>query len=455
MSEQPRSSAAELRRSFPLEVDTDEILNAFTDTAKGLGCRVRRACPGFVAVIREDKGSIFGCLGLRTPWNYKPPPDRSEATAITCTVDVSPDGYKAMCISGPSRTVTLSLIEQVEPKLRQLNHHWVSRGPQAPGADLKWEQSDPCGAEASKLDNAAYYYFFKLLSNPEDPIGQQVDQFVTDFLGKYGDRSGVAVLPAPMNEILNMAEELPGVIEASVRSAARGPGSQVIQDILPRCKVSVERFLFSKLGARVWSCYRSRYSAEDEAYVHKVRQLRQWPAEVLMRALGVDPCFVGGVDAQKSTLLAESTAASTRDTCSPREEEERRAPPADDAKRPLPFARASAGLTQFVSSSAVPHDCPRRACHQLLGVLTELQTAALEATGGQRELTTMDDKLPVFLFALVHSELDYPFAVWHLLLDSLSADQRMETEGRAVTLLEIASTYLAFELDMDHVMSQW
>ena len=59
---------------------------------------------------------------------------------------------------------------------------------------------------------------------------------------------------------------------------------------------------------------------------------------------------------------------------------------------------------------------------------------------GQRELESMDDIAPIFLFVVLSaSELASPNALYHFLLDTMREENRLETEGRIVALLEGAT----------------
>jgi hypothetical protein len=58
-------------------------------------------------------------------------------------------------------------------------------------------------------------------------------------------------------------------------------------------------------------------------------------------------------------------------------------------------------------------------------------------TKGKDILETADDITPVFLFIVVSaSELKSPIALFHFLFDTMTPDQRMESEGRTVSMLE-------------------
>jgi hypothetical protein len=59
----------------------------------------------------------------------------------------------------------------------------------------------------------------------------------------------------------------------------------------------------------------------------------------------------------------------------------------------------------------------------------------------------MDDIAPVFLFVLVSATgVKSPNALYNFLLDTMHSDQRMESEGRTVALLEGATRL---------VMNEW
>jgi hypothetical protein len=83
---------------------------------------------------------------------------------------------------------------------------------------------------------------------------------------------------------------------------------------------------------------------------------------------------------------------------------------------------------------------PNQLLQRLLSILVTVKTEVLTGTQGQKELESMDDIAPIFLFVLLSaSEMKSPNALYHFLLDTMRVDQRMETEGRTVALLEGAT----------------
>jgi len=65
----------------------------------------------------------------------------------------------------------------------------------------------------------------------------------------------------------------------------------------------------------------------------------------------------------------------------------------------------------------------------------------------------MDDVMPVFIFVLVRSSLLRPFACASFMQDALSQDERLDSEGRAVLLLESAARYVAYDWDISELVS--
>jgi len=93
------------------------------------------------------------------------------------------------------------------------------------------------------------------------------------------------------------------------------------------------------------------------------------------------------------------------------------------------------------------------ALEALLNAQVEMKACAFEASNGQAELDSMDDLLPLFVFLLLRSNLRAPLACAGLLQDALTADQRLDREGRAVILLDAAARYVAEEWDVSSVVN--
>ena len=179
----------------------------------------------------------------------------------------------------------------------------------------------------------------------------------------------------------------------------KNPATTLVNDLLPRLRPCVERFVFEAIGNALWLRYRTAFAGDDEAFAAKATNIRESHASALAEACGVRPQF--------SFSFAKS------------------------------ISLLNAMQRNFDTSSSI---VPNVFLQALLSILISVKTEVLTGTRGQKELESMDDIAPIFFFVLISAEcVTTPNAIYHLLLDTMRADQRMETEGRVVALLEGAT----------------
>jgi len=289
----------------------------------------------------------------------------------------------------------------------------------------------------------------------------------------------------------------------------------VATEIGPWVKGAVEKCVFTRVGGPLLKLYESRHSAEDAQYEEKAEKLSSVESTALLDALGVPSEFRGWLQACSepscsstsagptvtvSTAADEGAIGGSSDTCDPGSPISPDSPQADkvveqvggstpsgapadstehaiagtlSAKRKElcgfipdslcdagPYERAAAALSQLEAPfagngrgrAASGGVVPRDAVEALVLSQLEMKTCALESSSGKAELNSMDDIMPVFIFVLVRSTLSRPFACSRFMSDSLSQDQRLESEGRAVLLLESAARHVAYDWDIDDLV---
>jgi hypothetical protein len=96
---------------------------------------------------------------------------------------------------------------------------------------------------------------------------------------------------------------------------------------------------------------------------------------------------------------------------------------------------------------------PREALEALTMAQLEMKACAVEASGGEAELCHIDDIMPLFIFVLVRSSLRRPLTCAKFLNNTLSRDEQMGGEGRAVLLLEAAARYVAEEWELKELLN--
>ena len=368
---------------------------------------------------------------------------------LAITVNVKHD-YKLLTVTGPKRPTMQSFLRDFEHHLGSVSHFWVSRFSDTVRKDFKLSfheeggSSSPVfqslaemGNKTFKSEEAAYYYFYKILSNKTYSLGGDLSRFLSEFQSNFFLRPPPSVLDVsppsdasdergsvistlslardPSAELAfyeipawsaeesskKILREIDNVVikfDASYLTL-RNPSSTLVDDLLPRLRPSVERYVFEVVGRSLWVHYRKFFFEEDKSFSMKSIAIRGAHGDTLVEACSVRKEFRFRFD--RSVALM------------------------NDLQR------------SFDTSAVI---VPNQLLQRLLSILVSIKTEVLTGTQGQRELESMDDIAPIFLFVLLSaSELKSPNALYHFLLDTMRADQRMETEGRTVALLEGAT----------------
>merc|ERR1712137_794917 len=181
--------------------------------------------------------------------------------------------------------------------------------------------------------------------------------------------------------------------------------------------VSVERFVFTQVGAVLWHMYEDRHSAEDARFEQKVQAVRDREEYDLLRMLEVPAELLG-------------TACDV-----------------DDMSVAIGlYDRAAAGLSQIEMELRSGRGCtPRRAIEEFMLTQLEFKECALQAYNGQMDLSCTDHVLRLFVFTLLRSTMLHPFACWKYMQDSIRTGEWSDAEAKGVSLLVSAARYVAYE----------
>lgn len=365
--------------------------------------------------------------------------------------------YKLLTVIGPKRPAMQGLIRALETALASMSHFWVSRFSDSVKRDFRFSfenasasrdqvgSSSPISTavaettnQSYKTEEAAFYYFYKILMNRQYSIGNEVADFITEFTSNFpsaapageedldqsptSDRHSVVsskrfsvsdsetCITVPeyspresSDKVLKMIERIIAQFDSNYLTL-RNPSSALVDDLLPRLRPSIERFMYESCGKYLVVHYKQAYYDDDKKFVFKSISIR---------------------GASTSHHLAES--------CGIRRDFQ------------LGFDKSISQLNELQQAFDSCHT-PNSLLQRLLSILVSIKTEVLNGTKGMKELDSMDDIAPVFLFLVVSaSELRTPNAIYHYLLDTMPQDQRMETEGRAVALLEGATRIVLSE----------
>ena len=324
---------------------------------------------------------------------------------VAITVNAKHD-YKLLTVIGPKRPTMQNFVRSLEQGLSSISHFWVSRFSDSVKRDFKFsfqeEGASPVfrsiaesGNQSYKSEEAAYYYFYKILSNKGYSIGRQVGEFTADFVSNFPPDSSSSAYESS-RKILAAIDLVISQFDSSYHSL-NNPSSTLSEDLLPRLRPSVERFVYEAIGRSLWSHYLKDFQEEDRSFCMKAVAIRAAHGPALAEGCGVRAEFK--FTFEKSIALVNDLQTHQCD-------------------------RASGIVPNFL-------------VQKLLSVLISVKTEVLMGSQGQRELESMDDIAPIFLFVILSAEqLATPNALYRFLLDTMHKEQRLETEGRIVALLE-------------------
>jgi hypothetical protein len=291
-----------------------------------------------------------------------------------------------------------------------------------------------------------------------------------------------------MRECIAEVEQLSRLIEELWANMSADALANV-QELRPWLRTSVERCVFTRVSQTLWHLYDGRHSAEDAQFAEKSAALSKVSDLKLMEELGVRVEFRGNVESSSSSSpggasasssacaspvlnvrsggedlessmvgssqasLDDSTVVDSEEASSHKAHLSRKVVPLTLKSVGGPFERATAALSQIEVALLSGQNCtPREVVEALTLSQFEMKTCALEASGGQIELVAMDDIMPLWIFIVARSSLTKPFAAAKFMSDALSQDERLDSEGQVVLLLESAARHIAYDWNIDHLV---
>jgi len=435
-------------------------------------CEATGAACGFAVAFRTNSSVVFlpkpaasSRLGCVVSPAFRGSARGGRGVVVELDEERGSNGF-AVSVNATCSKMSETFVARLGPKLLSENVILKVEGNSARGGKSSG-RSGVTSTHSNVSSASSYYYVSRIFQDQQQAAGAASIEFIESFASKYGnvDPTEVKQKREPMKECHCAIARLHSLVNAE--------DSEVSHSLQQCLRGSVERYVFSRVGSPLWRLYSGWHGALDTRFEQRAQQLRVVSDSDLLEKLGVGSAFRAGLvpetvapkaasRSEKSengsvlsgcTTSTASTAPCTDDgeststPCSP-------APARGGKSSGDLYARASRALSQI--DTLVGAGCgnnPREAVEALTLANTEMKMCALEASRGQAELAAMDDMVPVFIFVLARSALRRPLACAHFMLDALSEDERLGTEGRMVTLLEVAAIHVADELEVEELVA--
>lgn len=221
-----------------------------------------------------------------------------------------------------------------------------------------------------------------------------------------------------------------------------------VQALLPRLEVSVCRYFFSIYGESLWLKYHHKNAEANARFLTAKSRVADWEDSKLLEEL----------EASDRGSSSDAPMSVVRTTCSSTEvlllTRQRRNSIVNEilvectnsvsggSKTRIPchrqpYFQVSHRISLLEEKSPLFGFTPLDTLDDLIAIISLLKTRVLE--DNDREVVTMDEVFPIFVFCLIRSRLSSPFTLWNVLYDSLSDHQRLDSEGRYISILEQAA----------------
>jgi len=481
----PRPPTALLYAKLPCDATVDNVLaiKACEAAARNCGFHVAARTAGSVVLMPRPKHGLYKCLmpGCAIPGGRS-------GCGITAELVLDPEG------DGLAVSVASSRVESGESFISALTvqlHGLVNR--QVAGAAAQSEMLS--SATRFRRESQAYYYYSKLLCDTRHQPGRAASDFVQAFLvnctvpsehperdSSNMDRSRLVVeCNSAIRRLSSLVEAHQNAVVSSVPGNGPGtPETRAAAELRPWLQRSVERCIFSRVGGPLWNLYKATHETEDAQFQGLVKLLAKLSDAELFQALEVrhefrgppelDPTLMGPLPAVSRAKdedmtelvsnpkeeaapseLTHSTAVGT-EVMTNHSTQSQTTTRSESWNFHGLYDRAAGALSQIEVGLNSGQGCsPRQIVEALSLSQLEMKTCAFEASSGQAELHAMDDVMPLYIFVLARSSLMRPFACASFMHDALTQDERLDSEGRAVLLLESAARYITQEWDLSSI----
>lgn len=256
------------------------------------------------------------------------------------------------------------------------------------------------------LECSAYYQFSLIMSNENLEVGNIVIK-------------GIKEINSESNKKIKIVN---GLIEECVNSINIHCNSQnLFKELIPYCRVSVERFLFEKLYQVLYHSYIPQFNSTDSAFfLQRESLLSTKTLPEILRLLDVSRKFW----LLPSDYLTEK----------------------DELKRPLtdsemPYSQAIEEISKIDSTFSL-----RDKFTLMVSANTLMKTAVIEFYQGREELISMDDELPVVLWVLLKSRCEKPLTQICMVEDFICLQEEFDFEKKFIMNFKMAAKYIATEI---------
>lgn len=266
------------------------------------------------------------------------------------------------------------------------------------------------------LESSSFYEFRKILSSDQYSIGKKVAEFLVDFAGNYKSiKESAELLPQPMESVYLLVNEVTETFFADFNY-----GKSETKQMMPYCKISVEKYIFDKVYSQLFAMYLAKFDKPSQKYTDKVHEINQKSDNVEQFKFLDIP--------QKFWLIKKDKLDENNKLIEPFEPQQ------------IPYIDAINELSKLSKLK-----CPREKLGVLLMMHSLMKSAVVDFHKGKEEVCSMDEELPIMIYILLHAKMENAAAELNFVDDYVQFDPTLESEKRLMTNLRVSIQYIADE----------
>ncbi|CDW77121.1 UNKNOWN [Stylonychia lemnae] len=318
------------------------------------------------------------------------------------------------------------------------------------GRRVDSDDSEEEGRSNQYNETSSIYQINKILSSDQYTLGKNVAQYIDCFQLQYKSlRESAQMLPQPETvQSFNSEYNL---------------GKQTAQGLMPFCRPSVEKYVFSKLYDKLFAMYAIKNEEEDKLFSERSQLIRRQKAHDIMKYLGIKDQFIIGENLPHTQKFEDHIKDLTNNSQydSHRSDQNFNIINAEQlfnntstssnlgalsmfSKNDLPYSEAIKCMEKIQQFSS-----PREKLQCISESFGQLKTTIVDHWKGKLELNAMDDVLPLSIYVVAMSELSHPASEFNIMEDYLSLyDKGFEFERKLLTNFDVSIRYINHEWEI-------
>lgn len=241
---------------------------------------------------------------------------------------------------------------------------------------------------------SGYYEIYKILSKENYDVGKNVSIFISDFkISNENIEKSCQNLPKQMNEIIKIINTCDNTFNNYFNLGKN--------DLTKNSKLAIEKYIFNKVYFQLFELYNKKYEKLNQDFVaKKSRILSEYSVNEIMDILEIKKDFRCLDDYENS----------------------------EHSNYFLPYKSA----IDFINKIEFEQN-PKSKFDTLIEAGLELRNTLLGANNSRKELNSMDDELPIFIYCVINISLKNAPAEFNLIQDYLQAACPEVFESKVLT----------------------